>query len=78
MAAFLQNPVNAPLFEIPNPPEEFGKDGGKFYRAYDALAGEIDEDLTTSLKEQLDGMLIFVSCKSAILDAPLLYSPLAR
>ncbi|KIO28029.1 hypothetical protein M407DRAFT_22792 [Tulasnella calospora MUT 4182] len=53
------DPLNAPLLEVPDPPEEFGQDGGKFYRAYDALAGEIDEDLTTSLKEQLDGMLIF-------------------
>ncbi|KAG8912526.1 hypothetical protein FRC01_005062 [Tulasnella sp. 417] len=51
--------LNAALLEVPDPPEEFGQDGGKFYRAYDALAGEIDEDLTTSLKEQLDGMLIF-------------------
>ncbi|KAG8964491.1 hypothetical protein FRC00_002037 [Tulasnella sp. 408] len=53
------DPINAPLLEVPDPPEEFGQDGGKFYRAYDALAGEIDDDLTTSLKEQLDGMLIF-------------------
>lgn len=54
----LHNPT---AFEVPAPPEEFGQDGGKFYRAYDALAGEIDEDTVTSLKEQLDGMLIFVS-----------------
>ncbi|KAG8947694.1 hypothetical protein FRC04_010538 [Tulasnella sp. 424] len=51
--------VNAPIFEIPDPPEEFGQDGGKFYRAYNALAEEIDDDMTKSLKEQLDGMLIF-------------------
>ncbi|KAG8963562.1 hypothetical protein FRC00_005799 [Tulasnella sp. 408] len=53
------DPLNAPLLEVPDPPEAFGQDGGKFYRAYDALAGEIDDDLTASLKEQLDGMLIF-------------------
>lgn len=61
------DPINAPLLEVPDPPEEFGQDGGKFYRAYDALAGEIDDDLTTSLKEQLDGMLIFVCWESCAL-----------
>ncbi|KAG9013237.1 hypothetical protein FRB90_006107, partial [Tulasnella sp. 427] len=59
MAAIASNPLQGPIFEIPDPPEEFGKDGGKFYRAYDSLAGEIDEDMTTSLKEQLDGILVF-------------------
>ncbi|KAG9045726.1 hypothetical protein FS837_005774 [Tulasnella sp. UAMH 9824] len=54
-----QIPLNAPLFEIPDPPEEFGQDGGKFYRCYDALANELDDDMVTGLKEQLDGMLIF-------------------
>ncbi|KAG8943561.1 hypothetical protein FRC04_002786 [Tulasnella sp. 424] len=47
------------MFEIPNPPEEFGQDGGKFYRCYDDLAKEIDDDMTSGLKEQLDGILIF-------------------
>lgn len=61
MNTLTQTPLNAPIFEIPDPPEEFGKDGGKFYRAYDALAEEIDDDMTKRLKEQLDGMLIFVS-----------------
>lgn len=61
MNAVSRDPLNPTAFEIPDPPEEFGQDGGKFYRAYDAFAGEIDEDMTASLKEQLDGMLIFVS-----------------
>ncbi|KAG8957152.1 hypothetical protein FRC00_004409 [Tulasnella sp. 408] len=59
MNSTTQNPLNAPLFEIPDPPEEFGQDGGKFYRCYDALANELDDDMVTGLKEQLDGMLIF-------------------
>ncbi|KAG8898292.1 hypothetical protein FRC00_003028 [Tulasnella sp. 408] len=59
MNSTAQNPFNAPLFEIPDPPEEFGQDGGKFYRCYDALANELDDDMVTGLKEQLDGMLIF-------------------
>ncbi|KAG8943560.1 hypothetical protein FRC04_002785 [Tulasnella sp. 424] len=59
MNAAAQNPLNAPVFEIPNPPDEFGQDGGKFYRCYDALAQEIDDDMTSGLKEQLEGMLIF-------------------
>ncbi|KAG8963218.1 hypothetical protein FRC00_007283, partial [Tulasnella sp. 408] len=59
MSALPQNPLNLPVFEIPDPPPEFGQDGGKFYRHYDALAQEIDDDMTSGLKEQLDGMLIF-------------------
>ncbi|KAG8909639.1 hypothetical protein FRC01_006822, partial [Tulasnella sp. 417] len=51
-------------FEIPDPPDAFGQDGGKFYRCYDAFANEIDEDKVKGLKEQLDGLLIFV-CLSA-------------
>ncbi|KAG8897794.1 hypothetical protein FRC00_003802, partial [Tulasnella sp. 408] len=53
--------LNAQSFRIPDPPSELGLDGGKFHRAYDALADEIDEDMTRSLKEQLDGMLIFLA-----------------
>ena len=59
MNTFTQNPPNAPPLEIPDPPHGFGEDGGKFYRCYDALADEIDDDMTKGLKEQLDGMLIF-------------------
>lgn len=61
MSATLQNQISPPVFQIPDPPREFGQDGGKFYRCYDALADEIDDDMTKGLKEQLDGMLIFVS-----------------
>ncbi|KIO22231.1 hypothetical protein M407DRAFT_28245 [Tulasnella calospora MUT 4182] len=46
-------------FEVPVPPQEFGQDGGKFYRCYDALADEIDDNLVAGLKEHLDGLLIF-------------------
>lgn len=54
--------VSPPTIDkIPLPPREFGKDGGKFYRYYDNMAEEVDEDLTKALKEQLDGLLIFVS-----------------
>ncbi|KAG8934357.1 hypothetical protein FRC00_012189 [Tulasnella sp. 408] len=59
MSAQAPNPVAPPVFEIPRPVDEFGQDGGKFYRCYDALAEEIDEDMVRGLKEQLDGMLIF-------------------
>ncbi|KAG8933527.1 hypothetical protein FRC01_008456 [Tulasnella sp. 417] len=57
------------MFEVPEPPEEFGQDGGKFYRAYDALAEELDEDMTKSLKEQLDGMLIFAGLFAGVNSA---------
>lgn len=65
--------LDAQPFRIPDPPEELGLDGGKLYRAYDALADEIDEDMARSLKEQLDGMLIFVS---QIFSVTLASSPL--
>ncbi|KAG8891704.1 hypothetical protein FRC01_014558, partial [Tulasnella sp. 417] len=61
MSGIAQSSINAHLFQIPEPTEEFGQDGGKFYRCYDALADEIDDDTVKGLKEQLDGMLIFVS-----------------
>ncbi|KAG8927916.1 hypothetical protein FRC01_006729 [Tulasnella sp. 417] len=53
--------LGVPSFEVPDPPKELGQDGGKFYRAYDAIAEEVDNDMTQSLKEQLDGMPIFVN-----------------
>ncbi|KAG8985314.1 hypothetical protein FRB90_004784, partial [Tulasnella sp. 427] len=59
MDSFSQNQLNPRIVEIPEPPLEFGQDGGKFYRAYDQLAEEIDEDMVKSLKGQLDGILIF-------------------
>lgn len=60
MNATIQNSLHAPAFEVPDPVKELGRDGGKFYRCYDALADELDEDRVNGLKEQLDGMLIFV------------------
>ncbi|KAG9021290.1 hypothetical protein FS837_007380, partial [Tulasnella sp. UAMH 9824] len=59
MNSIVSNPLITLVFEIPDPLKQFGQDGGKFYRAYDALAEEIDEDTAKSLKEQLDEMLIF-------------------
>ncbi|KAG8918836.1 hypothetical protein FRC01_001627 [Tulasnella sp. 417] len=61
-----QNPLTAPLFEVPDPVEEFGQDGGKFYRCYDALVDEVDEDTVKGLKEQLDGILIFTGLFAAV------------
>ncbi|KIO27032.1 hypothetical protein M407DRAFT_23722 [Tulasnella calospora MUT 4182] len=40
-------------------PPAFGQDGGKFLKHYDQLADELDEDMTKTIKENLDGMLIF-------------------
>ncbi|KIO24598.1 hypothetical protein M407DRAFT_26025 [Tulasnella calospora MUT 4182] len=59
MSTAAQNQTKPPVFLIPDPPHEFGQDGGKFYRCYDALAEEIDEDMAKGSKEQLDGILIF-------------------
>lgn len=48
------------LTALPEIPETFGEDGGRFYKYYDEIADEIDDDLVKSLKSQLDGILIFV------------------
>ncbi|KAG8964492.1 hypothetical protein FRC00_002038 [Tulasnella sp. 408] len=61
--------LSATPFEIPNPPDEFGRDGGKFYRAYDDLAEELDDDMVKSLKEQLDGILIFAGLFAGVNSA---------
>ncbi|KAG8897171.1 hypothetical protein FRC00_004704 [Tulasnella sp. 408] len=42
------------LEDIPDLPKEFGEDGGHFYRYYDKVAEESDEDLVKNLKAQLD------------------------
>lgn len=49
------------LKNVPKVPEHFGEDGGHFYRYYDDIADELDEDMVTRLEAQLDGTLIFVS-----------------
>ncbi|KAG8933526.1 hypothetical protein FRC01_008455 [Tulasnella sp. 417] len=64
-----QTYIGVPSFEVPDPPEELGQDGGKFYRAYDAIAEEVDNDMTQSLKEQLDGMLIFAGLFAGVNSA---------
>ncbi|KAG8916799.1 hypothetical protein FRC01_002864 [Tulasnella sp. 417] len=69
MNATAHNPVNPPIFDVPEPPQEFGQDGGRFYRCYDAIADEIDEDMTQGLKEQLDGMLIFAGLFAGVNSA---------
>ncbi|KAG8929122.1 hypothetical protein FRC01_004833 [Tulasnella sp. 417] len=69
MSAPPQIPLTAPVFEIPVPVDEFGQDGGKFYRCYDALAEEIDDDMVKGLKEQLDGMLIFAGLFAGVNSA---------
>ncbi|KAG9028814.1 hypothetical protein FS837_003777, partial [Tulasnella sp. UAMH 9824] len=57
------------LKEMPDIPEEFGDDGGHFYRYYDELADEIDDDLVKSLKAQLDGILIFAGLFAGVNSA---------
>lgn len=49
------------LTAIPEIPKVFGEDGGNFYRYYDALADELDEDMVKTLESQLDSIIIFVS-----------------
>lgn len=47
-------------YSIPEVPPALGEDGGKFWKYYDAVADELDDDLVKRLKSQLDGLLIFV------------------
>ncbi|KAG9038112.1 hypothetical protein FS837_001314 [Tulasnella sp. UAMH 9824] len=57
------------LTSIPEVPKTFGEDGGNFYRYYDALADELDEDMVKSLKSQLDGILIFAGLFAGVNSA---------
>ncbi|KIO24295.1 hypothetical protein M407DRAFT_26312 [Tulasnella calospora MUT 4182] len=57
------------LTAVPETPNHFGEDGGHFYRYYDALADEIDEDMVMSLKAQLDGILIFAGLFAGVNSA---------
>lgn len=73
--------MNNPRFEpkltiIPEPPKRFGEDGGHFYRYYDGLADELDEDMVKSLKSQLDGILIFVRPASLFIHPAYLTRPI--
>ncbi|KAG8906917.1 hypothetical protein FRC01_007862 [Tulasnella sp. 417] len=60
---------NPALFEVPVPPQEFGQDGGKFYHYYDAFAEEIDDNMVSGLKEQLEGLLIFAGLFAGVNSA---------
>ncbi|KAG8941158.1 hypothetical protein FRC04_004682 [Tulasnella sp. 424] len=60
---------NPGVYEVPVLPDEFGQDGGKFYRCYDGLAEEIDDNMVTGLKEQLDGLLIFAGLFASVNSA---------
>ncbi|KAG8922385.1 hypothetical protein FRC01_014107 [Tulasnella sp. 417] len=65
---------NPALFEVPVPPQEFGQDGGKFYYYYDAFAEEIDENMVSGLKEQLEGLLIFAGLFAGVNTAFLAFT----
>ncbi|KAG9046125.1 hypothetical protein FS837_005052 [Tulasnella sp. UAMH 9824] len=69
MSAQAQNPVAAPVFDIPHPVKKFGDDGGKFYGCYDALAEEIDEDIVRGLNEQYDAMMLFAGLFATVNSA---------
>ncbi|KAG8899695.1 hypothetical protein FRC00_001089 [Tulasnella sp. 408] len=62
------------LTKVPAIPKEFGEDGGKFYKYYDELADELDGDMVTSLKAQLDGILIFAGLFAGVNSAFLAFT----
>ncbi|KAG8971585.1 hypothetical protein FRC05_010931 [Tulasnella sp. 425] len=45
---------------IPAFPPEFGEDKGEFFSHYDKIQDELDEEMVKRLKENLDGILVFV------------------
>ncbi|KAG8967083.1 hypothetical protein FRC05_002297 [Tulasnella sp. 425] len=61
MLLSMTTPPPKKLTAIPKIPQAFGEDGGLFYKYYDDIAEELDNDMVTSLKSQLDGILIFMS-----------------
>ncbi|KIO18417.1 hypothetical protein M407DRAFT_31921 [Tulasnella calospora MUT 4182] len=54
------------LASLPDIPETFGEDGGRFYKYYDEIADEIDDDLVKSSKLSLTAGL-FAGVNSAFL-----------
>ncbi|KAG8922817.1 hypothetical protein FRC00_006987, partial [Tulasnella sp. 408] len=62
------------LTRLPPIPKQFGQDGGFFFQYYDELADELDEDMVTSLKAQLDGILIFAGLFAGVNSAFLAFT----
>ncbi|KAG8943815.1 hypothetical protein FRC04_002509 [Tulasnella sp. 424] len=62
------------LTALPKIPPAFGEDDGVFYKYYDDLADELDEDMVTSLKSQLDGILIFAGLFAGVNSAFLAFT----
>ncbi|KAG8912117.1 hypothetical protein FRC01_005283 [Tulasnella sp. 417] len=65
----MYNRFEEKLTSIPEIPKAFGEDGGHFYRYYDAIADEIDDDMVKSLKGQLDGILIYAGLFAGVNSA---------
>ncbi|KAG8912556.1 hypothetical protein FRC00_004263 [Tulasnella sp. 408] len=70
----MARPFPEKLTTLPHVPKEFGGDGGHFYKYYDELADELDEDLVARLKSQLDGILIFAGLFAGINSAFLAFT----
>ncbi|KAG8926187.1 hypothetical protein FRC01_009231 [Tulasnella sp. 417] len=69
MSIPLNTRVEEQLTKLPEIPKVFGEDGGHFYRHYDALADDIDDDMVKSLKAQLDGILIYAGLFAGVNSA---------
>ncbi|KAG8943811.1 hypothetical protein FRC04_002505 [Tulasnella sp. 424] len=70
----MTTPSTTKLAAIPQIPPGFGEDGGIFYKYYDDLADELDDDMVTSLKSQLDGILIFAGLFAGVNSAFLAFT----
>ncbi|KAG8960647.1 hypothetical protein FRC05_006705 [Tulasnella sp. 425] len=69
MTTSSREPLALISLETLEPPQEFGQDGGQFYRCYDDFAEEIDKDMAEGLKEQLDGLLTFAGLFAGVNSA---------
>ncbi|KAG8938970.1 hypothetical protein FRC04_007211 [Tulasnella sp. 424] len=56
-------------YNLPQIPQKFGEDGGRFWKHYDDVADELDDDLVKRLKAQLDGLLIFAGLFAGVNSA---------
>ncbi|KAG8907320.1 hypothetical protein FRC01_007729 [Tulasnella sp. 417] len=50
---------------IPSFPTKFGADEGEFFKHYDKIQDELDAEIVKRLKDNLDGLLVFVCYRSS-------------
>ncbi|KIO29795.1 hypothetical protein M407DRAFT_21044 [Tulasnella calospora MUT 4182] len=59
---------------IPPFPPEFGEDKGEFFKHYDKIQDELDNEMVKRLKENLDGLLVFAGLFAGVNSAFLAFT----